>query len=93
MLPKDEPLPKKTADLKGVKVAYTDMGKGKPILFVHGIPTSSYLWRNVIRPLRDDYRCIAGSKRMEIMPFAGHFWQEEIPELGAKYVKEFMENS
>jgi len=59
MLPKDEPLPKKTADLGGVKVAYTDMGEGRPIIFVHGIPTSSYLWRNVIRSLRDDYRCIA----------------------------------
>lgn len=59
MLDKDEPLEKQTADLGGVKVAYTDMGKGDPILFVHGIPTSSYLWRNLIRPLSDDYRCIA----------------------------------
>jgi pimeloyl-ACP methyl ester carboxylesterase len=59
MLPKDEPLEKQTADLNGVKVAYTDIGEGDPILFVHGIPTSSYLWRNVIRPLKDEYRCIA----------------------------------
>jgi len=59
MLPKDEPLAKKTADLNGVKLAYTDVGEGEPILFVHGIPTSSYLWRNVIRALDDKYRCIA----------------------------------
>ncbi len=59
MLPKDEPLPKKSADLGGVSVAYTDQGEGEPILFVHGIPTSSYLWRNVIRALNDKYRCIA----------------------------------
>lgn len=59
MLPKDEPLEKKTVELAGVKVAYTDVGEGEPILFVHGIPTSSYLWRNVIRALVDKFRCIA----------------------------------
>ncbi len=59
MLPKDKPLAKKTVDLNGVTVAYVDMGEGEPILFVHGIPTSSYLWRNVIRALDDTYRCIA----------------------------------
>lgn len=40
-------------------MAFTDVGTGEPILFVHGIPTSSYLWRNVIRPLKADFRCIA----------------------------------
>lgn len=59
MLSKDKPLTKKTVDLSGVNVAYADMGEGEPILFVHGIPTSSYLWRNVIRALDDTYRCIA----------------------------------
>lgn len=59
MLQKDEPLKQKTADLNGVTVAYTDTGEGEPIIFVHGIPTSSYLWRNVIRALDDKYRCIA----------------------------------
>ncbi len=38
---------------------YVDEGSGDPILFIHGIPTSSYLWRNVIAELRDRYRCIA----------------------------------
>lgn len=38
----------------------TAEGKAAPVLlFVHGNPTSSYLWRNVIKPLSDDYRCIA----------------------------------
>ena len=42
-----------------VRMAYTDQGKGRPILLVHGIPTSSYLWRNVIRELEDEFRLIA----------------------------------
>lgn len=57
--PSDLPLPKLTAHLGGVDVAYTDVGEGEPILFVHGIPTSSYLWRNVIRALGDRVRCVA----------------------------------
>ncbi len=59
MQEKDKPLPKKYADLSGVRMAYTDMGQGAPILFVHGVPTSSYLWRNVIRDLQSNFRCIA----------------------------------
>ncbi len=59
MKEKDLPLPKKTATLGEVKVAYTDLGDGEPILFVHGIPTSSYLWRNVIRALLPDFRLVA----------------------------------
>ena len=57
--PKDVPLPKRKVRLGPVEVSYTDMGEGDPILFVHGIPTSSYLWRNVIRDLGDGYRAIA----------------------------------
>lgn len=59
MLPSDRPLLKQIAPLSGVQVAYTDAGRGRPILFVHGIPTSSYLWRKVIRDLDDDFRLIA----------------------------------
>jgi haloalkane dehalogenase len=38
---------------------YLDRGEGDPVVFVHGIPTWSYLWRNVIPFLTDDARCIA----------------------------------
>jgi len=38
---------------------YVDIGKGNPILFLHGNPTSSYLWRNVIPYLASKGRCIA----------------------------------
>ncbi|QJX01702.1 alpha/beta fold hydrolase [Alcanivorax sp. IO_7] len=34
-------------------------GQGPTLLFLHGNPTSSYLWRNVIKPLRGRYRCVA----------------------------------
>ncbi|MGW8321294.1 MAG: alpha/beta fold hydrolase, partial [Thermodesulfobacteriota bacterium] len=56
---RDQPLPKTMVEFGDVRVAYTDQGKGRPILLVHGIPTSSYLWRNVIRELDDEFRLIA----------------------------------
>ena len=40
-------------------MAYVEVGSGDPILFLHGNPTSSYLWRNVIPHLEDQGRCIA----------------------------------
>ena len=39
---------KKAIDINGTKMAYVDEGEGDPILFLHGNPTSSYLWRNVM---------------------------------------------
>jgi haloalkane dehalogenase len=38
---------------------YVDVGEGDPILFLHGNPTSSYLWRNIIPHLSGQGRCIA----------------------------------
>jgi len=43
----------------GSKMHYLDEGTGDPILFLHGIPTSSYLWRNIIPTLMPHGRCIA----------------------------------
>jgi len=40
-------------------VHYIDEGEGRPILFLHGNPTWSFLYRNIVRPLRDEFRCIA----------------------------------
>ena len=39
---------KKYIEIKGRKMAYIDEGDGAPIVFQHGNPTSSYLWRNVM---------------------------------------------
>jgi haloalkane dehalogenase len=40
-------------------MAYVDTGEGEPIVFLHGNPTSSYLWRNVIPHLERLARCLA----------------------------------
>ena len=41
------------------EIAYVDRGMGDPIVFLHGNPTSSYLWRNVIPHLEGLGRCLA----------------------------------
>jgi len=41
------------------RLHYVDEGRGEPLLFVHGNPTWSFYWRNLIVGLRDHYRCIA----------------------------------
>jgi len=46
-------------DILGSKMAYIDVGEGDPILFLHGTPTSSYLWRNVMPHLEGQGRLIA----------------------------------
>jgi len=47
------------ADVLGSKMHYIDVGEGDPILFLHGNPTSSYIWRNIIPHLSGQARCIA----------------------------------
>jgi len=51
--------PKKTIQVLGKKMAYVELGKGDPIVFQHGNPTSSYLWRNIMPRLESLGRCIA----------------------------------
>jgi haloalkane dehalogenase len=44
----------------GLRLAHVDEGKGPPVVFIHGEPTWSFLWRKVIPPVRDaGFRCIA----------------------------------
>ncbi len=50
---------KKFIDILGHRMAYVEMGEGDPIVFQHGNPTSSYLWRNILRQCADLGRCIA----------------------------------
>jgi haloalkane dehalogenase len=51
--------PKKTIEVNGRTMSYVEMGEGDPIVFQHGNPTSSYLWRNIMPHLQDQGRCIA----------------------------------
>jgi haloalkane dehalogenase len=47
------------ADIDGARVHYVDEGSGPPLLLLHGNPTWSFLYRDVIKGLRDSFRCIA----------------------------------
>ncbi len=56
----DFPFASHYREFDGLRLAHLDEGDGKPVIFCHGEPTWSYLWRKVIPPVRDaGYRCIA----------------------------------
>jgi len=55
----DFPFKSNYIDIHGSNIHYIDEGVGDPILFLHGNPTSAYLWRNIIPHLKSMGRCIA----------------------------------
>src|SRR5262249_11432902 len=61
----DEPIPatdlyeRKRVRVLDTEMAYVDVGQGDPVVFLHGNPTSSYLWRNVIPHVEPLARCLA----------------------------------
>jgi haloalkane dehalogenase len=55
----EERYEKKYVEVLGKRMAYVEAGTGDPIVFLHGNPTSSYLWRNIIPHLEGRGRCIA----------------------------------
>lgn len=55
----DFPYESKYANVLGSKIHYIEQGSGDPIVFLHGIPTSNYLWRNIIPALASYGHCIA----------------------------------
>lgn len=59
----------------GLRMFCREAGQGDPVLFLHGNPTSSYLWRHVIPEVADQARCIApdliGMGRSDKLPVAG----------------------
>lgn len=58
-VPAHDPYERKRVAVEGTELAYVDTGEGDPIVFLHGNPTSSYLWRNVIPHLQGLGRCLA----------------------------------
>ncbi len=76
-------------DVEGSRMHYVEEGTGDPILFLHGNPTSSYLWRNIIPHLSSQGRCIA--------PDLVGFGKSDKPDIGyrffdhVKYVEGFIE--
>lgn len=56
----DFPFAAQYREVGGLRLAHIDEGEGAPVIFVHGEPTWSFLWRKVIPPVRDaGFRCIA----------------------------------
>lgn len=54
----DQPLSLLTTEVNGKRMAYHDGGDGPACVFLHGNPTSSYLWRNIVPLLENQARCI-----------------------------------
>ena len=54
-----DPHPRKKLELINTWISYADTGAGDPVVFLHGNPTSSYLWRNIIPYLAPHARCLA----------------------------------
>jgi haloalkane dehalogenase len=63
-------------------MAYAEIGTGRPIVFLHGNPTSSYLWRNVMPHVADYGRCLApdliGMGRSGKMPGGGYRFVDHV---------------
>ena len=59
MISADERYEKKRSEVLGKQMAYVEVGSGDPIVFLHGNPTSSYLWRNVMPHFEGQGRLIA----------------------------------
>ena len=52
------PFESRWLDLDGLRYHYLDEGQGEPLLLVHGNPTWSFYWRELVKPLREQYRVI-----------------------------------
>jgi haloalkane dehalogenase len=58
-IPAADPYERKRVAVRDSEMAYVDTGSGDPIVFLHGNPTSAYLWRNVIPHCEGLGRCLA----------------------------------
>ena len=59
MIPSDDPYERRRIQVLDSEMASVDTGAGDPIVFLHGNPTSSYLWRHVIPHVAEQGRCLA----------------------------------
>lgn len=83
------PFQSKYIDVLGSRMHYVEEGEGEPVLFLHGNPMSSYLWRNIIPHVSGQARCIAvdliGMGRSDHPPI-GYTYDEQY-----RYVRAFIE--
>ena len=54
-----DPYPRWRIPVLDTDMAYIESGQGEPVVFLHGNPTSSYLWRNIIPSIEASRRCLA----------------------------------
>jgi haloalkane dehalogenase len=83
-------LTSKFIEVKGSKMHYVEEGNGDPIIFLHGVPTNLYLWRNVIPEVSKNGRAIA-------VDLSG-YGKSEVPKMGGygannqyAYLEDFIE--
>src|SRR5437660_8374385 len=55
----EDHLPRRRIPILDTEMSHVTVGRGHPIVFLHGNPTSSYLWRNIIPHVSDLGRCLA----------------------------------
>jgi haloalkane dehalogenase len=81
-----DPHPRRRVAAGGAEISHVDTGQGQPIVFLHGNPTSSYLWRNIIPHVSDLGRCLApdlaGMGQSSPLPGEGRF-ADHVPVLDA----------
>ena len=58
-IPAAMPCESRFVEVEGSRIHYVEEGSGDPVVFIHGNPTSCYLWRNVMPHLVSDARCLA----------------------------------
>jgi haloalkane dehalogenase len=74
----------KAVQVDGLRLAYRELGEGPPVLLLHGWPTSSFLWREVMRP-------IARARRVVALDLPG-FGASDKP-VGIRYSFEFFDRA
>jgi haloalkane dehalogenase len=89
----DFPFESSYREVQGLRLAHLDEGQGPPVLFMHGEPTWSYLWRKVIPPVRDaGFRCIvpdlAGFGRSDKPTDIGFYSYDRHTELAATLLED-----
>jgi haloalkane dehalogenase len=77
----DFPFESKFVTVNGSKIHYVEQGEGQTFIFLHGNPTSSYLWRNIIPEISQHGRCIA--------PDLIGFGKSDNPDIGYTFLEHY----
>lgn len=72
-------LPRRRVKVLDTEISYIDVGSGEPVVFLHGNPTWSYQWRNIIPYLSANRRCLAPD-------FVGMGWSGKSPSKAYRFV-------